>query len=201
MKWYNEQAELMPFFYFKNMQFVPTKFKGVWIIKPQVFQDERGFFLESYSQKKFQEQGIEAAFVQDNHSKSVKKGVLRGLHFQNPPYTQAKLMRVIKGSVFDAIVDLRKDSETFGQWEGFTLSADNFDMLFIPKGFAHGFCTLEDNTEFVYKTDEFYAPESESGIVWNDPDLKVKWPFSESEIIVNDRDKNWPKFRDVFTNY
>ena len=181
------------------MQFTPGKFKGVWIIKPQVFQDERGFFLESYSQKKFQEQGIEVNFVQDNHSKSVKKGVLRGLHFQNPPYTQAKLVRVVKGSVFDVIVDLRKDSETFGQWEGFTLSADNFDMLFIPKGFAHGFCTLEDNTEFLYKTDEFYAPESEKGILWNDPDLKISWPIENP--IINDRDKHWPKLKDVFTNY
>lgn len=178
------------------MQFLKTKLEGVFLIKPQVFQDERGFFLESYSQKEFQKQGIEANFVQDNHSKSVKKGVLRGLHFQNPPYAQAKLVRVIKGSVYDVILDLRKNSPTFGQWEGFTLSADNFEMLYIPKGFAHGFCTLEDNTEFLYKADEFYMPESESGIIWNDPDLKIDWPISEAEIILKDRDKNWPRFKD-----
>ena len=179
------------------MQFTKTKLDGVYVIKPQVFQDERGFFLETYSQKEFQKQGIEANFVQDNHSKSVKKGVLRGLHFQNPPYAQAKLVRVAKGAVYDVILDLRKNSPTFDQWEGFTLSADNFEMLYIPKGFAHGFCTLEDNTEFLYKTDEFYVPESESGIIWNDPDLKINWPISEAEIILKDRDKNWPRFKDV----
>lgn len=181
------------------MQFIRTKLEGVWLIKPQVFQDERGFFLESYSQKEFKKQGIDVDFVQDNHSKSVKKGVLRGLHFQNPPYTQAKLVRAVKGSVFDVIVDLRKSSPTFGQWEGFTLSAENFDMLFIPKGFAHGFCTLEDNTEFLYKTDEFYAPESEGGIIWNDPDLKIDWPIKDP--ILKERDKKWPRFKDLFTNY
>jgi len=176
------------------MQFTQTKLEGVWLVKPQVFQDERGFFLESYSQKKFQEQGIEANFVQDNHSKSVKKGVLRGLHFQNPPFAQAKLVRVVKGSVYDVVLDLRKNSPTFGQWEGFTLSAENFNMLYIPKGFAHGFCTLEDNTEFLYKTDEFYAPESEGGIVWNDPDLKIDWPVENP--ILNERDKKWPTLKE-----
>lgn len=176
------------------MQFTPTKFKDAWLVTPQVFQDERGFFLESYSMKKFKEKGIDAHFVQDNHAMSVKKGVLRGLHFQEPPFAQAKLVRVVKGSVFDVIVDLRKDSPTFGQAEGFTLSAKNFQMLFVPKGFAHGYCTLEDNTEFLYKTDDFYAPESEGGIAWNDPDLKIDWPIAEPTL--KERDENWPKFRE-----
>lgn len=175
------------------MQFIKTKLEGVFLIKPQVFEDERGFFLESYSQKEFEKQGIDANFVQDNHSKSVKKGVLRGLHFQSPPYTQSKLLRVIKGSVYDVVLDLRKNSPTFGQWEGFTLSAENFDMLYVPKGFAHGFCTLEDDTEFLYKTDEFYVPESEGGIIWNDPDLKIDWPVENP--ILKERDKNWPEFK------
>ncbi len=177
------------------MQFIKTKLEGVFLIKPQVFEDERGFFLESYSQKEFEKQGIDANFVQDNHSKSVKKGVLRGLHFQNPPYTQAKLLRVIKGSVYDVVLDLRKDSPTFGQWEGFTLSAENFDMLYVPKGFAHGFCTLEDDTEFLYKTDEFYVPESEGGIIWNDPDLKIDWPVENP--ILKERDAKWPTFMEI----
>jgi dTDP-4-dehydrorhamnose 3,5-epimerase len=175
------------------MRFIPTKFKDAWMIEPQVFQDERGFFLESYSRKEFREQGIEAEFVQDNHSKSVSKGVLRGLHFQNLPHAQAKLVRVVRGSVFDVILDLRKESPTFGQWEGFTLSANNFQMLFIPKGFAHGFCTLEDNTEFLYKTDAFYSPESEGGIIWNDPDLKINWPIENQ--ILSEKDKKWPELK------
>lgn len=175
------------------MEFLPTKFKDVWVIKPKVFGDSRGFFLESYSKKVFAEQGIETEFVQNNHSKSEKKGTLRGLHFQNPPYTQAKLVRVTKGKVYDVIVDLRKNSETYGQWEGFELTAENFQMLFIPQGFAHGFMTLEDNTEFQYKCDNYYAPESESGIIWNDPTLNINWPIAEP--ILSEKDKNHPEFK------
>ncbi|MDQ1284478.1 MAG: dTDP-4-dehydrorhamnose 3,5-epimerase [Patescibacteria group bacterium] len=165
------------------MEFIKTKFKDVYIIKPQVFEDERGFFLESYSKKKLEEQGIKIDFLQDNHSMSVQKGVLRGLHFQKPPFAQTKLVRVTKGSVQDVIVDLRKESETFGQWESFTLSAENFQMLLVPKGFAHGFLTLEDNTEFLYKCDEFYHPEADSGIIWNDPDLAIDWLIKENPVI------------------
>lgn len=173
------------------MEFIPTKFKDAWLVKPKVFQDHRGFFLESYSRKVFAEHGINADFVQDNHSMSVSKGVLRGIHFQLPPNEQAKLVRVVKGLVYDVIVDLRKDSPTFGQWEGYTLSAENFLMLFIPRGFGHGFCTLEDNTEFLYKTDNFYAPESDAGIFWDDPDLAIDWPIKEP--ILSDKDKALPK--------
>ncbi|PIV84022.1 MAG: dTDP-4-dehydrorhamnose 3,5-epimerase [Candidatus Moranbacteria bacterium CG_4_10_14_3_um_filter_44_15] len=161
------------------MEFIETSLKGACIIKPKVFRDERGFFLEFWNEKVFAENGIAAKFVQDNHSLSVKKGVLRGLHFQLPPNEQAKLVRVTRGKVYDVIVDLRKNSETFGKWEGFELSAENFQMLFIPRGFAHAYCMLEDNTEFIYKVDNFYAPESDSGIIWNDPDLAINWPTKD----------------------
>jgi len=176
------------------MEFQKTSLKGAFLIKPKVFQDERGFFLESYSKKKFLDFGIGADFVQDNHSLSVTKGVLRGLHFQNPGDTQAKLVRVTKGAVYDVIVDLRKDSETFGKWEGFELTANNFFMLYVPRGFAHGFVTLEDYTEFQYKCDNFYNPRSESGIIWNDPDLKIFWPIENP--ILSEKDKKLPLFKD-----
>jgi dTDP-4-dehydrorhamnose 3,5-epimerase len=174
------------------MEFIETSLKDAYIIKPKVFQDERGFFLESYSEKKFSENGIDAKFVQDNHSLSVKKGVLRGLHFQLPPKTQAKILRVIKGKVFDVIVDIRKNSPTFGKWEGFELSAENFEMIFVPHGFAHGFVTLEDNTEILYKVDDFYAPESESGLIWNDPVLAIDWPVADPILL--ERDTKWQSF-------
>ena len=174
------------------MEFIETKFKDAFLIKPKVFADQRGFFLESYSQRSFEENGIDAHFVQDNHSLSAAKGVLRGIHFQKDPYAQAKLVRVVKGSVFDVLVDLRKDSPTFGAWEGFTLSAENFLMLFIPRGFGHGFCTLEDNTEFLYKTGNFYAPESDAGVIWNDPDLKIDWPVEKP--ILSEKDERLPLF-------
>lgn len=176
------------------MDFIETKFTGAWLIKPQVFEDKRGFFLESYSQKEFIEQNITSIFIQDNHSKSIDKGVLRGLHFQKPPHAQTKLVRVIRGSVLDVIVDLRKDSKTYGQWESFELSDSNFLMLYVPKGFAHGMCTLEKNTEFMYKVDEFYSPESDSGIAWDDPDLGIKWPTTSP--ILSDKDQELQNFSD-----
>ncbi|MDP1845834.1 MAG: dTDP-4-dehydrorhamnose 3,5-epimerase [Candidatus Moranbacteria bacterium] len=181
------------------MEFIKTTLKDVYLIKPKVFQDERGFFLESYSEKVFAENGIEAKFVQDNHSLSVKKGVLRGLHFQNLPHEQAKLVRVTRGKVYDVIVDLRKDSETFGKWEGFELSTDNFQMLFIPRGFGHAYCTLEDNTEFMYKVDNFYAPEADSGIIWNDPDLAISWPIKNP--ILSEKDSKLQKFKDFISPF
>lgn len=176
------------------MQIEKTNLEGVYLIKPDVFQDERGFFIETYSEKKFKQAGIDADFVQDNHSMSVTKGVLRGLHFQNPPHAQAKLVRVTKGAVFDVVVDLRKDSPTFGKWEGFELTANNFYMLFVPRGFAHGFCTLEDYTEFQYKCDNFYAPESEDALIWNDPDLNILWPIKEP--ILSKKDAQAKLFKD-----
>jgi len=177
------------------MEFIKTTLKDAILIKPRVFEDTRGFFMETYSEKIFEENGINVRFVQDNHSMSVQRGVLRGLHFQNPPFTQAKLVRVTKGRVYDVIVDLRKDSETFGKWEGFELTAPNFQMLFVPKGFAHGFITLEDNTEFQYKCDEYYNKESEGGIIWNDPDLNINW--KNENPIFSEKDKLLPFLKDL----
>lgn len=168
------------------MEIQKTTLKDAYLIKPKVFQDERGFFMESYSKKRLKDLGIEADFVLDCHSMSVTKGVLRGLHFQNPGNTQAKLVRVTNGSVYDVIVDLRKDSPTFGKWEGFELTAENFQMLFVPRGFAHGFCTLEDNTEFQYKCDNEYAPASEGAILWNDPTLNISWPVENPMLSEKD---------------
>jgi dTDP-4-dehydrorhamnose 3,5-epimerase len=181
------------------MEFQKTTLKDAILIKPKVFGDHRGFFMETYSEKLFKENGIENDFVQDNHSMSVEKGVLRGLHFQENPHAQAKLVRVTRGKVYDVIVDLRKDSPTFKKWEGFELSAENKSMLFVPKGFAHAFCTLEENTEFLYKVDDFYAPECDSGIIWNDPELKIDWPIKNP--ILSDKDKNLKKLKDLNLNF
>ena len=181
------------------MEFVETSLKGAYLIKPKVFRDERGFFLEFWNEKIFAENGIDVKFVQDNHSLSAKNGTLRGLHFQLPPNAQAKLVRVMRGKVYDVIVDLRKDSETFGKWEGFELSGNNFQMIFIPRGFAHAFLTLEDNTEFMYKVDNFYAPESDSGIIWNDPDLAIDWPVKEPILSKKDgKLQNFKNFNSPF---
>jgi dTDP-4-dehydrorhamnose 3,5-epimerase len=176
------------------MEFIKTSLNGAYLIKPKVFRDERGFFLESYSEKVFVENGIDAKFVQDNHSLSVKKGVLRGIHFQLPPHDQSKLVRVTRGKVYDVIIDLRKNSETFGKWEGFELSGENFQMLFVPRGFGHAYCALEDNTEFMYKVDNFYASESDSGIIWSDQDLNIDWPIKEP--ILSEKDGKLQSFRD-----
>lgn len=182
-----------------TMEFIKTTLKDAYIIRPKVFRDERGFFVESYSEKVFAANGINARFVQDNHALSVKKGVLRGFHFQLPPNAQAKLARVTRGKVYDVIVDLRKDSPTFGKWEGFELSEENMEMLFIPRGFAHAYQTLEDNTELMYKVDGFYAPESDSGIVWNDPTLKADWPIKEPILSKKDSElQNFKNFNSPF---
>ncbi len=171
---------------------VETGIKDLIVIEPTVFGDNRGFFMESYSKKDFFEIGIEAEFVQDNHSKS-KKGVLRGLHFQTK-HAQGKLVRVTVGAVLDVAVDLRKDSSTFGRYFLVELTADNKKMFYIPPGFAHGFLTLEDNTEFQYKCTDYYAPEFDSGVLWNDSDIAIDWNFekyglSVDEILLSDKDR------------
>ncbi len=176
------------------MQVIKTDILDLLLIKPKVFKDNRGFFLESYSEKTFSELGITTHFMQDNHAFSQTKGVLRGLHFQLPPHTQTKLVRVTRGSVYDVAVDLRKESPTFGKCQGFELTADNFYMLYIPQGFAHGYCTLEDDTEFMYKNDNFYAPDYDAAIRWNDPTLKIDWPVDEP--ILSEKDAKAPLFQD-----
>lgn len=160
------------------MKATPTKIPDVWIIEPRVFGDERGFFFESFNEQAFHAAtGNTLPFVQDNHSKSVK-GVLRGLHYQLPPKAQGKLVRVVQGEVFDVAVDIRKDSPTYGQWVGEILSADNKKQLWIPPGFAHGFLTLSDTAEFLYKTTDYWSPEHERAIIWNDEMLNIEWPLN-----------------------
>ncbi len=161
-----------------KMKICSTNFKDAKIIEPNVFQDHRGFFTESYNRKTFFEHGIDIDFIQDNHSLSVEAGVLRGLHYQLNPMAQTKLVRVLSGAIYDVIVDIRKTSPTYGQWQGFILSSENKRQLLVPKGFAHGFCTLVPNTQVFYKVDNYYSPEHDCGIQWNDPELNIDWPVS-----------------------
>ncbi|SMO38685.1 dTDP-4-dehydrorhamnose 3,5-epimerase [Solitalea koreensis] len=167
------------------MNIKSTPIEGLLIIEPRVFKDDRGYFFESYSQKKYKEVGIDAEFVQDNQSLS-QKGTLRGLHFQAPPFAQGKLVRVISGSVLDIAVDIRTNSATYGQYFSIELSAQNQLQFWIPPGFAHGFITLEDNTIFTYKCTNYYDKNSEGGIVWNDPDLNIEWNIAEPLISEKD---------------
>jgi dTDP-4-dehydrorhamnose 3,5-epimerase len=167
------------------MKATPLKIPDVVLIEPKVFGDERGYFFESFNQAAFNQAiGYDVQFVQDNHSKS-QKGVLRGLHYQLPPKAQGKLVRVVQGEVFDVAVDIRKDSPTFGQWVGEILSAKNKRQLWIPKGFAHGFLTLSDTAEFLYKTSDFYAPEYEASIAWNDKEIGINWPTNITPSLSN----------------
>lgn len=168
--------------------FHKTEIEGVLIIEPTVYGDDRGYFMETYNEREYQEAGITCAFIQDNQSRSTK-GVLRGLHFQKQ-YQQAKLVRVIQGEVFDVAVDLRDKSATWGKYVGVILSDKNKKQLFIPKGFAHGFLVLSDTAEFCYKCDEFYHPEDEGGIPWNDSRISIQWPSIDVEIKLSPKDKN-----------
>ena len=174
-----------------------TRLKGCYVLKPKVFKDKRGYFLESFNQKTFNNQtGLNVNFVQDNESKS-SKGVLRGLHFQRGEHAQAKLVRVVQGSVIDIAVDLRPNSETYGQHVSVLLSGNNKTQLYIPRGFAHGFLVLEDNTIFNYKCDNYYNKASEGGIIYNDKDLNIDWPLPEEELILSEKDLTFPLFKDL----
>lgn len=173
-----------------------TEIEGVCVVEPTTYGDARGYFAETYSQQEFAAAGISNVFVQDNQSKS-RRGVLRGLHFQKE-HSQAKLVRVIKGAVFDVAVDLRPQSATYGMWFGVTLTAENMKQLFIPKNFAHGFLVLSDEAEFVYKCDDFYHPEDEGGLMWNDPDVGIEWPIEEGmELLLSDKDRCHPYLKDL----
>lgn len=167
------------------MEVIETELKGLFVLKPKVFEDERGYFYESYNQNLFKQAGIKFDFVQDNQSLS-QKGVLRGLHFQNPPHAQGKLVRVVTGSVYDVAVDIRKDSTTYGQWFGLELNEKNKWMMFVPPGFAHGFLTLENNTIFSYKCTNFYNKASEDCLLWNDKDLNIDWNFDKPLLSAKD---------------
>lgn len=166
------------------------------IIEPAVFGDHRGFFTESYSEEDFKAEGLEFNFVQDNHSLSIEAGVLRGLHFQKGDAAQTKLIRVITGCVYDVIVDLRKNSPTFGQWEGFILSASNKRQLLVPKGFAHGFLTLTPDVNFVYKCDNYYSATHDAGLAFDDAELGIDWPIDLSKAILSEKDKTHPTFEE-----
>lgn len=169
---------------------IETGIKGLYVIEPTIFEDTRGFFMETYNQKDFEEIGITTRFVQDNHSKSTK-GVLRGLHFQKK-FPQAKLVKVIKGEVYDVAVDLRENSETYGKYFGIILTEQNRLQFFIPKGFAHGFLVLSEEAEFTYKCDDFYNPNDECGIIWNDKTINVEWPLEKIETLIqSEKDKHW----------
>ena len=176
------------------MNIIETKIEGVLILEPKVFSDQRGYFFESYNQRSFQEKVGKITFVQDNVSRS-SYGVLRGLHYQKAPYAQSKLVSVLKGRVLDVAVDIRPDSPTYGQHVATELSEDNHRQLFIPKGFAHGFVVLSDEAIFQYKCDEFYHPEAEGAIAWNDPDLHIDWQIPESDIILSAKDSCHPSLK------
>ena len=175
------------------MKVSKTGLDGVLVIEPKVFRDSRGIFYESYSGKKYEEHGIPNHFVQDNHSVSTR-GTVRGLHYQVNS-GQAKLVRVTRGDVFDVVVDIRKDSPTRGKWRGTRLSETNYLQLYIPVGFAHGFCVLSESAELLYKCSDYYSPENERGIIWNDPDLAIDWPAEQP--ILSEKDQTHPRFRDI----
>lgn len=176
------------------MKITKTKLEGVVIIEPDVFGDNRGFFMESWNKKKMEKVGLYYDFVQDNHSKSTARGTLRGIHFQKGDKAQAKLVRCVKGAVLDVAVDLRKNSPAFKQWVGVELSEENKKQLLIPRGFGHGFVTLTDDVEFLYKADNYYAPEADSGICWNDPEIGVEWGVEVP--ILSEKDKKNPFLKD-----
>ncbi|MCY9692578.1 dTDP-4-dehydrorhamnose 3,5-epimerase [Paenibacillus alginolyticus] len=181
------------------MNVISTKLSGLYIIEPDVHGDNRGFFMESYHRAKLAEEGIDVLFVQDNHSLSEETGVLRGLHYQLNPRAQTKLVRVVSGAIYDVAVDIRKNSSTFGQWVGVTLSAANKRQLLVPQGFAHGFCTTEPQTQVLYKVDEYYSPSHDRGILWNDPAIGIDWPTSNP--ILSDKDRRHPLLRDAEINF
>ncbi|WP_314590269.1 dTDP-4-dehydrorhamnose 3,5-epimerase [Paenibacillus terrigena] len=181
------------------MNVIDTKLQGVRIIEPAVHGDHRGFFMESYNSEKFREYDMDYLFMQDNHSLSVEKGVIRGLHYQLNPKAQTKLVRCVAGAIYDVVVDIRRKSPTFGEWIGVHLSAENKRQLLVPQGFAHAFCTTEPNTEVLYKVDELYSPEHDRGILWNDPALGIDWPTDQP--ILSDKDTKHPLLRDADINF
>lgn len=177
------------------MPFIKTQFPGLLVFEPKVFEDNRGYFFESYNQKTFSEEGVEITFVQDNQARS-SYGVIRGLHFQHNPRAQTKLIRVLSGQIIDAVVDIRKNSPTYGQAYTILLSAENKKQLLVPKGFAHGYSVISETAEVFYKCDEFYHKETEGGISWNDPSLAIDWKIPREKILVSEKDTNYSLFRD-----
>lgn len=181
------------------MKLIKTKFADAFLIEPNVFGDHRGFFMESYNEELFRKNDLNHTFIQDNHSLSQPAGTLRGLHYQLNPKAQTKLVRATRGAIYDVIVDIRKNSPTYGEWQGFILSDANKRQLLVPKGFAHGFCTLVENTEVQYKVDEYYSPENDRGILWNDPSLGIDWPVSNP--VLSEKDTKHPLLKDAENNF
>lgn len=182
-----------------KFNFIETPIKDLYVIEPTVFGDDRGYFMETYQYKEFKDAGLDMVFVQDNQSKS-KKGVLRGLHYQTRNL-QGKLVRVVKGEVFDVGVDLREASKTFGQWYGVLLTEENKKMFYVPEGFAHGFVVMSDSAEFVYKCTNYYDPTSEAGLMWNDPEIGIEWPIPDDmELLLSEKDKVHPSFKEYCKN-
>lgn len=182
------------------MEIVATKLSGLLVIKPKRFGDHRGFFAETYNFQNYSNHGIETAFLQDNHSVSVQSNTLRGLHFQKPPYVQAKLVRCGKGSIYDVAVDIRRNSPTYGQWYGELLSEETGTQMFVPEGFAHGFVTLEANSEIVYKCSDYYNPDMEGAIRWNDPTIGIQWPLKGSPVL-SIKDESAPFLREIISPF
>lgn len=182
------------------MKIIKTKLPGLLVLEPGVYNDRRGYFFESYQQKRYSDAGVDACFIQDNESKS-ERGVVRGLHYQLNPYAQAKLVRVVYGSVFDIAVDIRSGSPTYGEWFGVELSGENKKQLFVPRGFAHGFSVLSDTAVFTYKCDQYYTKESERAINFNDPKLNIDWLIPKNEMIVSDKDIEAPMFDTAEINF
>ena len=178
------------------MEIIQTAIEGVLIVEPRAFADDRGFFMETYNHERYLQSGVNGEFVQDNVSVS-KKGTLRGLHYQAPPFTQGKLVQVLRGSVMDVAVDIRFGSPTFGKYVSVELSAENKKQFWIPAGFAHGFVALEDDTIFSYKCTNVYSPENDRGVLWNDAKIGIEWPFPETEFLISDKDKKQPLLKDI----
>ncbi len=183
------------------MDIKPTAIPGVFLLGPRFFHDARGYFVETYNQRAAHAAGITADFVQDNQAFSHQRGTVRALHFQAPPHAQAKLVRVLRGSIYDVAVDLRAGSPTYGRWTAATLTAHSGEQIFVPRGFAHGYCTLEADTEVAYKVDDYYAPDCDRGVIWNDPALAVDWPVSPSDAVLSDKDRQLPRFADFVTPF
>ncbi len=179
------------------MQIESLAIPDIRILRPKKHGDHRGFFSETHNEKALQERGIDIDFVQDNHSLSAEKGTVRGLHFQIPPFGQDKLVRVVRGAIFDVAVDLRRSSPTFGQHVSAVVSADEWNQILVPIGFAHGFMTIEADTEVIYKVSNYYAPAHDRGILWNDPELGIDWPLDESEAVLSDKDRAQPRIGEI----
>ena len=183
------------------MEITPTAIADVLIVKPKKHGDHRGFFSETFKVAALREHGVTVDWVQDNHSFSAARGVVRGLHFQRAPKAQAKLLRVTRGAILDVALDVRKTSPTYGRHVAVELSADNWTQLYVPVGFAHGFCTLTENTEVLYKVSAEYGPAEEGGLLWNDPDLRIAWPIRVEEATLSARDLEWPRFKDFVSPF